>query len=386
MATTLSSTSGSNLRALAVRCADLVLLAAFLAGIAVVLALTRWNVPPGTIDTMEMRPAATPPALTLSGLPRIVPKFYHFLEENFGLRMWAIRLRTEAWLWCLHSYPSPAPAFSTNVYVGRDHWLFYAGNRIPADLLHADPLSPTTLAAWSRGIAERREWLAKRGIRYLFVLTPDKRTINPDKLPPFYQLPRPGLTRRQQLDRQLAGEPGYLDLTNALRAERSQGQIYYRFDTHWNRLGAYDGYAAAMSALGLTALPRNLGRPEARADHDGDLGRMIGLKLLDRDNAPVATCPRPAPANEAAAVAGLQGADPLYAQAPTVCPGAPGRLLMFHDSFGSMWQPYLSSQFGFAGYAWTEPTFSQFKAVVKAVHPTVVIEQRVERFLILPLR
>ncbi|HET6184244.1 MAG TPA: hypothetical protein VFA03_11705 [Acetobacteraceae bacterium] len=386
MPITRSSTSGSRLRAAATRIADVALPLVFFAAIATVLALTDWNVPPGTINELEMRPAATMPAWHWTRFDRFFPPFYSFFEDNFGLRIWAIRTRSLLWLWFLRRDPAFDPAFSANVYPGRDNWLFYAGAKVPEDILHADPLSKSALDDWQRGIAERRAWLAARGIRYLFVLAPDKRTIYPERLPAFFAAPRPGLTRRQQLDRRLAGEPAWFDLTPTLDAAKEAGRVYYRWDTHWRNEGAWAAYKATMLRLGLPALPRDLGgtmRPDA---HDGDLGRMIGLRMEDEDTMPLAACPKPAPADEAAALAGLEGADPLYAQRPTICPGAPGRVLMFNDSFGSMWEPYLSSQFGFAAYAWTEPTFDRFKKVVEAVRPTVVIEERVERFLILPLR
>lgn len=375
------------MRSFLARCADLVLPMALLLGIGAVLALTRWSVPPGTINELEMRPALMFPSFQKLGLAHFFPHFFDYFNDNFGLRDWGVRERTRIWLWLLRRDPAPDAAFSAKVYPGRDDWLFFAGDRVPQDILHTDPLSKAELDSWAKGIAERRAWLAARGIRYVFVLAPDKRTIYPDRLPAFYAEGRPGETRRQQLDARLAGDPAYLDLTDAVRAGTDgKERLYFRWDTHWNHAGAYLGYRAMMARLGLPALPENLGRPPEPALHDGDLGRMIGLRLADHDEVPAATCPRPAPAADAAAVAGLQGADPLYSEPSTVCAGAPGRLLLFHDSFAEMWKQYLSTQFGFTAYAWSEPSFAELKRVVEAVHPSVVIEERVERFLILPLR
>jgi hypothetical protein len=48
--------------------------------------------------------------------------------------------------------------------------------------------------------------------------------------------------------------------------------------------------------------------------------------------------------------------------------------------------PYLSDSFARAVYVWREPSLAQMQAMVAVEHPTVVIEERVERYLIIPLR
>ena len=226
-----------------------------------------------------------------------------------------------------------------------------------------------------------------RGINYLFVVTPDKQTIYTDQLPSFFRFHRPGFTRREQLVNRLRDEPSFLDLTDALRAAKASGELYCRRDTHWNHHGAYEAYRVVMSYLGLPSLSDDLGQSKITVDHIGDLGRMIALELVESDERPQATCPTPAGAEEIALLSGLHGDDPVYrAPPPTLCQGANGRLLFFHDSFGAFWVPYLSSQFGFAGFAWYEPSFEELKSIVEALRPTTVIEQRAERLLRIPIR
>jgi hypothetical protein len=67
-------------------------------------------------------------------------------------------------------WPSP------QVILGTHGYLFYAGDGSPDDCLHRSELSPVELDAWAATLHARTEWLSERGIRYLFVVGPNKQT------------------------------------------------------------------------------------------------------------------------------------------------------------------------------------------------------------------
>lgn len=364
------------------RLSDFFLPVVFLASIVLVLAVSDWH---GRTDALQEQQEDRSIA-SLPSVPHSIPALYHyfselsrFLDDHFGLRAQAIDLRGKLGFWWLDD------PLSSEVFAGRDHWLFMAGDREFADVLHSDPLSQAALRQWREGIEARRSWLAARGIRYLFVLAPDKRSIYPEMLPPVR--PRPGPTRREQLDQAMAGQEAFLDLTDALRAHKSDGQLYYKWDTHWNWLGTYYGYGAVAQRLGLIIEPMSLGQPLVPEMRRGDLGRMAGVRLLEQDQGPRASCPREIPPpgpglfDNPFKIAGR-----VYEVPSTTCSSGRGRLLMFHDSFGGRWSPWLSTQFEHAVYVWRQPSFAELKRMVEIDHPTVVIEERLERFLIWPLR
>jgi hypothetical protein len=361
--------------------ADLLLPVAFLGSIGLVLARTDWQGHSDLVERLEARQPAPMPAAprSLSQAYHYPAEFSRFLDDHYGLREAAIGLRARLGFWLL------GDTFNPDVSVGQRGWLFLTGHGELRDTLHATPLAPDALETWAQSIEERRAWLAARGIRYLFVIAPDKRTIYPENLPRYQ--PPPGLTRREQLDARMAGQDAFLDLTEVLRDGKARGQVYYHWDTHWDRRGAYDAYRAAMRRLGLPAEPEYLGHAPDREDHAGDLGRLSGLALTEPDQVPATPCVVhvPPPAVALRADPALKG-DRGFEVKPATCAEGTGRLLMFHDSFGSMWEPWLSTQFASAVYLWRQPSFEDIKRMVEAVHPTVVIEERVERFLIFPVR
>lgn len=361
--------------------ADLILPVAFLGSIGLVLARTDWQGHSDLVERLEDRKPAPMPAAprSLSQAYHYMAEISHFLDDHYGLREAAIRLRARLGFWLL------GDTFNNDVSVGQRGWLFLTGQGELPDTLRADPLPPRALEEWAQSIEERRAWLAARGIRYLFVLAPDKRTIYPENLPRYQK--RPGPTRREQLDEIMAGQSAFLDLTQVMRDEKARRQVYYRWDTHWNRYGAYQGYRAVVQHLGLPPAPEYLGHAPDAENHEGDLGRLSGLTLTESDQRPTAPCAVhvPPPAVSFQPDATLTG-DYGFKAGPTTCAEGTGRLLMFHDSFGDMWTPWLSTQFARAVYVWRMPSLDDIRRMVEAVHPTVVIEERVERFLQLPVR
>jgi alginate O-acetyltransferase complex protein AlgJ len=374
------------------RLQDFVLPALFLASIALVLAFTDWAGPSAGVEDLEMRrPAPMPPLpRSLAELAAYPSRFGEFFADHFGLRQEMIELRGRMALGVLHNSPSP------QVVVGSHGWLFYSGDRSLENYLHQDPLSPAELDNWARRLSQRKRWFAAHGIAYLFVVAPDKQSIYPEYMPRSLK-PGPGATRLDQLLARLAAPAAaheasagdaVLDLRTTLLHAKPGGQVYFMRDTHWNDRGAYLAYRAIMQRLDLPALPQYAGAP-APHRKSIDLARMAGLTEAETAASRPTRCAVPEPVAFDPAV--LDRDQPFhypfaaYKIPATVCPSGRERLLIFQDSFAEALVPHLSETFARAAYVWRQPTLEQMQQLVAVEHPTVVIEERVERFLTLPL-
>jgi len=376
-----------------------VLPALFLAVIGLVLACTDWTGRSDSVSRLEMRPPAPMPALphSLSALAAYPEKFGAFFADHFGLRRQMIALRSRIALKLLRKSTSPV------VVVGSGGWLFYSGDRSIENYLRQAPFSTAELDEWATRLHEREAWFAARGIAYLFVVAPDKQTVYPEYMPRSLE-PGPGAARLDQLVARLAGGraeniasgadaisaggDALLDLRATLVNAKRDGQLYFMRDSHWNDRGAYRAYRAIVRRLSLPALPRDA-RTLGRYTLSPDLARLSGANETDTDTTLITRCAVPAPAALEAGVfdRGHPGRYPTgaYDIPPTVCPRGRARLVMFHDSFADALAPYLSETFARAVYVRRQPTFAQTQQMVAAEHPTVVIEERVERQLIEPL-
>src|SRR5262249_30212098 len=142
--------------------------------------------------------------------------------------------------------------------------------------------------SWAKSAVVRMQWLEKKNIDYLFVLTPEKHSIYSELLPPEYGPPQPR-TPAQRLAGWEWGELGslndarYLRLDDPLLAAKDQGrQLYFRTDTHWNDEGAYVAYREIVLRLagkhaGMAPLPRDRFEEQRVPAFPGDLGRMLHL-------------------------------------------------------------------------------------------------------------
>ena len=331
------------------------------------------------VSEAEMRELVTFPrwSWTVAGAAAWPARFRTFFEDRFAFRSRLLTWRTD-FLW--HRLGSPP---SSTVIPGKNGWLFYAIDGGIEDYARTEPATDAQLEVWRQMIERTDRWLAARGIRYLFVIAPDKPMIYPeftaDSLVPLRSDSRMDqlieyMKRRSSVD--------ILDLRPALLAAKGPELLYHRYDTHWNDRGAL--VAAQQIAKRLRdwfpAVPVLDRRDfvEERGVPSGDSTSMLGLVDAGKLAMPGLVLrngwrhrvlePRtPSPYSEDGRVV-------------THIPGSDlPRLLMLRDSFGSRLIPYLSEDFSHAVYLWRND-FDTWEA--EQARPDVVIQEFVARHLI----
>jgi hypothetical protein len=128
-------------------------------------------------------------------------------------------------------------------------------------------------------IAEVRDVLASKGIKFIFASPPNSATIYPDMLPEWAR--NHGERTEYDLMLKALAEHGInaVDLRPPLRAARMEGSVYFQHDTHWSARGAVVGFnsvAAAMGHRNWQLDPSSVLGPATKRQ-GGDLARMLGL-------------------------------------------------------------------------------------------------------------
>ncbi len=360
------------------RVADTLVVGLFLAALAAPLAAQITGVGDDGPGRESLRrsafPVVRPTFASLGAFPGRVGAWY---DRRFGLRGTLVRWRNRA---------TAALGVSgvDRVLLGKDDWLFldreasiieqYRGTR---------PLDALALVTWRTSLADRRAWLAARGVEYLVVIVPEKHTIYPEHLPDRVTRVRED-TPLDQLQEYLArrGPMTLLDLRSALLRAKELGPLLYeRTDTHWSSLGAFVAYREIVTALaerhGLRVAPRPLEafRLVHRQGPGGDLARMLALEDLYRETR-VALVPRePRRAREARHTLRVGRGVGVFETGDARLP----RALVFHDSFADRLRPFLSEHFERVTYV-LQREFSP--ALVEAERPDVVIHEMAERMLV----
>jgi hypothetical protein len=336
-------------------------------------------------NSAENRPLAPMPPLSLSRpvLEAFPARFEDFYNDHFGGRGTLLTwLNTARVRWLNLSS-------SSQVCIGKNGWLFYTHEPVGSDYDTTRLFRPDELLRWQRMLEARRDWLAARGVPYLFVVAPDKQSIYPEALNRPMRRRVEGESRLDQLVAYLAAHSDVrvLDLREPLRRGKSWERLYAVTDSHWNDCGAYLAYRRLVEALTpwfpqMRPLPLEAFEEVPVKSHGGDLAQMLGVAEQVPE---VHLNLRPRQARKADSVEpGFRQPLPPLMQPLLMVQADPRlpRAVMFRDSFAGALVPFLSEHFQRICYEWQE-LYEFDTALIEREHPDVVIQEVVERKLAL---
>ncbi len=332
----------------------------------------------------ENRPlAASPPrTLALSDPGLFSAGLESHIRDTFGFRRSLVRLRNLAVVRGLGSSPVP------EIVLGQDGWMFFAGDNSAVDLAGGLRYAPAELDRWRRGLLDRKEGLAARGIRYLYLVAPNGMSVYPEFLPWRAVPSRPGRARLDQLAGSLSGIRCFLDVRPHLRRARLEHPAFYKTDTHWNEWGSFAAYRAAMGRLSeedptLAPLPVDAFPPLGPVAMNGDLVRLLDLPG-DRREISVGFAGHAKviyPLIEPIRQAGRE--KPSERRVAFTFPGSgrAGKVLLYGDSYSAWLVPFMQRHFETVTLVAYRHSDDPFETWIDRTSPDVVIEECAERLL-----
>jgi hypothetical protein len=311
-------------------------------------------------------------------------RFEAFYNDHFGFRYKLIDWHNHVRVRYLGLSSSP------QVCLGKEGWLYFQHEPLGNDAVTDRPFTKEELQRWQRMLESRRDWLAERGISYLFVVAPNKESIYPEMLPS-------GLRRRghsSRLDQLLAhlqatSRVRVLDLRGPLRTAKAHERVYHVTDSHWNQSGAYVAYYSLVNELAqdfpqLQPMPRSAFAESSVQLPGGDLAKMLGMAEQFSEEHPLLIPRLPRQARQVEAGLRLENL-PSYLQ-PTLLvrpePDLP-RAVLFHDSFAQCFTPFLGEHFQRMSCRWLE-AYEFDVRLIESEKPDIVIQEIVERKLDIP--
>jgi len=304
-----------------------------------------------------------------------------YFKDHFGFRNSLLFLCQRGKLWLFHEQGG-----NSAVRRGLHGWLFYDGDEdLVGNYLCLARFSDAQLQAWQRLLETRRDWLAARGVKYLFVVPPDKQDIYPEELPPWLTKAAPP-HRQTKLDQlmqylQAHSTVAVLDLRPALLAAKTGGPVYLQTDTHWNDRGSFVACREVVGAL-AKQLP---GLHPLRSEDffwsnapaiGGDLARMIGARPSERNW--LAFIPEPGVIMPVVQSTPETGPAPGIRTMISENPARSATAVVLHDSFGAKWTPFLGCSFKRIVYRWAPGLDAR---VIAENQPQVVIDEMLERLV-----
>lgn len=317
---------------------------------------------------------------TLQHFNKDLERFYN---DHFGGRdlLIAGHLRIERGLF---------PKTGGGVLVGKEGWLYTLDNNMLDNYFGVSKLTIRQLKYRQQEIEEHRDALAARGIKYLFVVSPNKESVYPNYLPDWVRVSGRRTWTDQFLDyMRLHSTVEILDLRPVLGAASKRAPVFYETDSHWNLMGAQAACESIVAELGMGNPGLYLKSPTylemSRTNGTGgDIARFAGMLSAVESN--LYKFDRKGPLLGATLFWGTNQMDPeRFAMLPVPdCAlitatnrQSIGRAVIFGDSFSFGLAPFLSNH------------FSEINVIRKSfnledvdrIKPDVVIDEKLERWL-----
>lgn len=234
----------------------------------------------GMISTVENRALAEFPKVfnddgTIN--PELKTGFNSWLNDNIGFRDTLMSLNTKI------QYTLFDKINSSDVISGKNGWLFYQGeggisiNDFQAKTLYTEKQLKKIL----KNVTELQEWCDDNGMEFVLMLMPNKEHIYREYMPDGIE----EVHEEKNIDlvvdyiRENSDIKVVYPKEELLKAKEKY-DVYYKYDTHWNDLGAYEGYKALMGSLNIT--PVSFENIETREYDSGDLANMAMLSGLTK--------------------------------------------------------------------------------------------------------
>jgi len=328
----------------------------------------------------ENRALATFPALSseVTDWRGFVSGLDAYYRDHFGFRnrlvRWSNRWKHQWFRESIHP----------GVGIGQQGWLFLMGDGILDDYVGRKRFSEQHLEHWRQLLEKRRDWLAQRGGKYIFVIVPDKHSIYPEYLPSWMV----GSPEPNNLDRFFAYMKAHstvpvVDLRPSLLEAKKAAPTYFQNDTHWNQYGAFVAYQTVLGTLaaqlpGLKPLTLEAFDWKFAQQPGGDLALVLGqASQLIETNVILLVPLKPGPVVKTVPERLPKKWKPYTEPIASQCPEQTGKAIVFRDSFAGDWRPFLGGHFHEVLYIWQHEWDAAF---IEREKPTVVIDEIVERF------
>lgn len=317
----------------------------------------------------------------IDSLKRYPSDLKNYFNDHFGFRNAFIKMNFYIRYKIMRESPT------NRVVLGKNDWLFYTNDRAMDDYRGITRFDDGKLEEIAKIYQDKKDYLAKKGIRYLLVLVPNKETIYGEWMPDsMYKIrTRSGMDEiTEYLEKNTSVD--FLDLRDVLLENKGKEQLFLKTSSNWNDYGAFLGYQEIMKIVSEwfpEARPDSLSgfRVVRREVPGDDLARMMGGAHHFREQDIFLV---PAEARKARKIYTDTGAPITYKTYFAMIQDRDDlpRALVFRDCFFDKIIPFLSEKFEYSKYyyqSWNPDT--PMDKMIGKIRPDIVIEEKVERFL-----
>jgi hypothetical protein len=140
---------------------------------------------------------------------------------------------------------------SSTVISGKNRWLFYKGENSIEDYVGANQYSSEDMKDYLNEALATQDKLNSRNIKFAIMIAPNKENIYSEYMPSIYT--HADVSRTDILiDYLEENGVNIVSPKQELLEYNDKFQLYYRYDTHWNQLGAYIGVKNVLDSWNIS--------------------------------------------------------------------------------------------------------------------------------------
>jgi hypothetical protein len=286
-----------------------------------------------------------------------------------------LRFNTLFDFFLFHKSPSPE-----DIAIGSHGW-FYLAQKDKKVFNGKYTLENQQILDIAKELKKRTNDLEKIGTKFYVVFAPIKPDIYPEFLPPdYFRCPTGNVTEKIVATIRKYGGINLIDIEKPLREARKYGQLYFKTDNHWNRLGAYFAYREITRRIqedfpAVKMIEKSDIQFRDTVIGPGNLASMIDLAdyMKDSDKVPYLLHARAKPGQ-------TTGYKPPFSEMPdnfeivreTNDPMLP-KVLVIRDSFTNALMPFLDETFRKTVYIFDAWLYDYNKVIVENERPDIVL-------------
>lgn len=315
-----------------------------------------------TNETSENKELATFPKFDTEH--PLEQKYLHelgeYFEDHFAFRPYLVT--ANAWL---HSHLLKSST-TNQVIPGTDDWLYFHGTL--SDYQGKNLFTERENFSILHNLHLIQNYVQAQGSQFLLMVPPNKNTLYDEHMP--YYLQKGEDSNLKRLTKRFQQE-GIADVGLYEKFAKEEDTLYFKRDSHWTTKGAYLAYIWLMEKTGLPFDTYENIPYTMEPIHEGDLDKMLYPKAVQKEDdmvyqkEPTFQYVTPVENNMAEWI-------------ETENPNKDGSILMYRDSFGESFIPFVADAFG-KGYFTRLVPYNLLQ--VEQYQPDVVVIEKVERNL-----
>ena len=189
------------------------------------------------ITSFENRTLAEKPQFRWQTLDTYPSQFEAYFNDHLPYKSQLVGLYQSVNYKVFHELPT------NKVTLGKDNWLFYLGEpgEDPiADYQGTNLFSSEEMNIIKNNLEKVSVYFKSRGIEFVLMVAPNKEQIYSEKMSEAYKI----INKEKRYDRLMNylkanTDIKIIDPKGELLAEKANQQVYYQYDSHWNKLGAF---------------------------------------------------------------------------------------------------------------------------------------------------